>query len=462
LEKTRRRLKHDQLRIIFIDEASHVNSETLAIIDQRLCEITGYDEPFGGLAVILMGDFFQLPPVIPPVPLFQTVVRFFVHDANKSSLRPTTETAMRGAQLFITFQKIELTQQQRSADDLSHTKMLHKMRDFSGKHPIPLDDLEKITFLSIDDVKRDPSWADTAIITTGNNHRLTIDNFKSAEWAKRRQDVRFVWREQLQCGSQVIESEEVKQYLYTNYPEFTGFFVRHAPGYLTHNISPTRELSNGTPVRYETIVLHDNEDADEIQRKIINCEPGGDVVLDYPPKYIIVSVSNDKRKFFDGIFKEHDLLLVPIEVSDFKTYVKVRLSNKKDPTAVSIQSHPVTMSFSFTFHKVEGQTMEKVVVDVNARPFAPHLLHSGLFTAISRVRRRDNIRFMPLQPGCKDLSHLLKLRPPEELYEWLKGFGHDTAEGAEWDLERAKDAYAKKKSSNTTRRSKKKVGEKVQ
>ena len=93
-----------------------------------------------------------------------------------------------------------------AAADHSHTKMLQKMRDFRGRHPIPLDDLEKTTFLSIDDVKRDPSWADTAIITTGNNHRLTIDNFKSAEWAKRRQDVRFVWREHLQCGSQLIES----------------------------------------------------------------------------------------------------------------------------------------------------------------------------------------------------------------------------------------------------------------
>lgn len=105
LEKTRRRLRHDQLRIIFIDEASHVNSETLAIIDQRLCEITGYDEPFGGLAVILMGDFFQLPPVIPPVPLFQSAMRFFVHETGQLSTRATSETAMRGAQLFITFEK---------------------------------------------------------------------------------------------------------------------------------------------------------------------------------------------------------------------------------------------------------------------------------------------------------------------------------------------------------------------
>ena len=58
IEKTRRRLKHESLRLVIIDEASHVNCETLAIIEQRLCEITGCDEQFGGLSIILIGDFF--------------------------------------------------------------------------------------------------------------------------------------------------------------------------------------------------------------------------------------------------------------------------------------------------------------------------------------------------------------------------------------------------------------------
>ena len=201
------------------------------------------------------------------------------------------------------------------------------------------------------------------------------------------------------------------EYLYRNYPEFTGIFVRHAPAYLTHNISSTRELSNGTPVRYESVVLNDQEDADDIQQKIINCEPGGDVLLQYPPKHIVVSVPNAKRKFFNGIFDDDEPILIPVSVSDFPTPVKVRLSHRMEAIVVNIQTHPVTMSFAFTFHKVEGQTLGKVVIDVNPRPFAPHLLHSGLFTAISRVRRGKNIRFMPLQPGCK----YLRSKPPSQV-----------------------------------------------
>jgi len=166
-------------------------------------------------------------------------------------------------------------------------------------------------------------------------------------------------------------------------------------------------------------------------------------VLQYPPKYIIVSVPETKRHFFAGIFNNDEPLLVPISTCYFGTPVKVRLSNRKEATTVNIQPHPVTMSFAFTFHKVEGQTLAKVVVDVNPRPFAPHLLHSGLFTAISRVRRSENIRFMPLQPGCKDLNHLLKLRPPDDLYEWLDGFDADGGEGQRWNVEKAKAAHNK-------------------
>ena len=116
-------------------------------------------------------------------------MRFFVYETGKISSRIGSETAMRGAQLFVVFQKIELTQQQRAADDRKHTKMLQKMRDFHGRNPVPLDDLQRIKFLSIEDVKHDPSWAETAIITAGNNHRLAIDDFKSTEWARRHRDV---------------------------------------------------------------------------------------------------------------------------------------------------------------------------------------------------------------------------------------------------------------------------------
>ena len=50
-------------RILIIDEVSMLSSRTLSMVDVICREISRNQEPFGGLQVILVGDFFQLPPV---------------------------------------------------------------------------------------------------------------------------------------------------------------------------------------------------------------------------------------------------------------------------------------------------------------------------------------------------------------------------------------------------------------
>jgi hypothetical protein len=58
------RFKSEKLIMIVIDEISYISPEMLAQIDNRLRQLMGKPEtPFGGIAVLLMGDFFQLPPV---------------------------------------------------------------------------------------------------------------------------------------------------------------------------------------------------------------------------------------------------------------------------------------------------------------------------------------------------------------------------------------------------------------
>lgn len=51
-------------RILIIDEVSMLSSETLTMVDQACRALRSSSEPFGGLQVVLVGDFFQLPPVV--------------------------------------------------------------------------------------------------------------------------------------------------------------------------------------------------------------------------------------------------------------------------------------------------------------------------------------------------------------------------------------------------------------
>lgn len=55
--------KLKNLDILIIDEISMINSELLDKISEFLCIIRGSDKPFGGIQIILSGDYCQLPPV---------------------------------------------------------------------------------------------------------------------------------------------------------------------------------------------------------------------------------------------------------------------------------------------------------------------------------------------------------------------------------------------------------------
>lgn len=50
-------------KVLIIDEISMLRAETLFMVDTVCREIKQNNEPFGGMQIILVGDFFQLPPI---------------------------------------------------------------------------------------------------------------------------------------------------------------------------------------------------------------------------------------------------------------------------------------------------------------------------------------------------------------------------------------------------------------
>lgn len=50
--------------VLIIDEISMLDADTLTLVDAVCKAVRNSDLPFGGLQVVLVGDFFQLPPVI--------------------------------------------------------------------------------------------------------------------------------------------------------------------------------------------------------------------------------------------------------------------------------------------------------------------------------------------------------------------------------------------------------------
>ncbi len=53
----------DAAHVLIIDEISMLSAETLSMVDAVCKEVKRSELPFGGLQIILVGDFFQLPPI---------------------------------------------------------------------------------------------------------------------------------------------------------------------------------------------------------------------------------------------------------------------------------------------------------------------------------------------------------------------------------------------------------------
>lgn len=125
-----KRVKH--AKVLIIDEVSMLSPQTLSMVDMVCRQIKDESAPFGGMQVVLVGDFFQLPPVV------KESAEPEVIDAQISLLGDTPTgrfaydaPAWQRADLAVCY----LTEQHRQ-DDTDFLQMLSAIRTntFSQKH----------------------------------------------------------------------------------------------------------------------------------------------------------------------------------------------------------------------------------------------------------------------------------------------------------------------------------------
>ncbi|XP_035709588.1 ATP-dependent DNA helicase PIF1-like [Folsomia candida] len=106
------RCKFEALRGLIIDEISLVSLKMFSQIDQRLRQILGIDELFGGVSVLVVGDFYQLSPVFGQ----------FVFEDSEEILGPII-----GNPLWETFRLFELKEIMRQKDDAKFATALNRL-----------------------------------------------------------------------------------------------------------------------------------------------------------------------------------------------------------------------------------------------------------------------------------------------------------------------------------------------
>lgn len=79
--RTNKRIKRNykKTKVLIIDEISMLHKHQLDMVDLIARKMLGYDQAFGGIQVVLCGDFFQLPPVSSGV---MEAEKYFAFDAS--------------------------------------------------------------------------------------------------------------------------------------------------------------------------------------------------------------------------------------------------------------------------------------------------------------------------------------------------------------------------------------------
>ncbi|MEI7810446.1 MAG: PIF1 family DEAD/DEAH box helicase [bacterium] len=137
-------------KVLVIDEISMLSSDTLLMVDWVCREVKQNPEAFGGLQVIFVGDFFQLPPIIKnPVSDdrgnedFEKVIQigFFEEEKKSKSMFAYDCSAWEKANLIVCY----ITEQYRQ-DDVDFLSILSAIRHdtFNKSH------LEKIKSRNVD------------------------------------------------------------------------------------------------------------------------------------------------------------------------------------------------------------------------------------------------------------------------------------------------------------------------
>lgn len=104
-------------------------------------------------------------------------------------------------------------------------------------------------------------------------------------------------------------------------------------------------------------------------------------------------------------------------VKDRKT--GVQKLTKKPTSGLFLRVHAVTLAFAVTDYKLQGKSLDRLILSLAPRKFHPPFYMHSLYVLLSRVRTRSGLRILS-KPA--DWDHLKKLRHEPELEIWERSY----------------------------------------
>ena len=394
---------------------------------------------WGGLNLLFLGDMLQLQP---PSNFAKSIYVDCVDETLGFDKFNKDTQLYHGVSVFRRFKKFELTTQNRASRDKGHTTMIHRLR--TNKKPITPEMLKKLKPLGTDDMKS-LRWKFAPRLVTGNLERFLINKHQVLAFARETGRTVYTWVDSLSNVPFHVSSESDE----TLDPSARRYFVYGAPAYITENLNTAATgIVNGSKGYLHSLTWRD-EDARAEQLPPPG-SPGEAVEIPVP---LTVNVYVPDIRGAPGYGK-----IVPCTTTENET--------KNADATLKRARHTYDLGFSVTYHKVQGQTLDAVVLVLHKRK--PRQLLSLCFemfyVAVTRVRQTKDIRILyfaeeegDVQPKKRrkkqrtktsakynginpGLHHLLDLRRPRHFDAWLQSYDkYGNWDDAQLHKQRAED-----------------------
>ena len=266
--------------LLIIDEISVQGPVHLALLDQHLRDVRNDQRPFGGMATLLIGDFFQLSSLFSES--FYTVMmrNFVTHTENRADCHLPQHA---GCLLFMKFIYTVFHANNRT-NEVERIENIEHMRDPSLFPPINQKIIRSLAELTRDDIVAFPHFRFACMLVPGNVERGIYNYVQMKPFAIATNQVIIRWQN---CIKEASSNPGVFELLYSDgCVELWSYYLQGAPGFLLFNYCVPRGVSNGPGCIYHSLVLGDAFDAAEtaaIEKEIADTKPGEIVTLEKPP-----------------------------------------------------------------------------------------------------------------------------------------------------------------------------------
>ena len=389
--RTKRYLIIDEISMlsrVFFAKMSRIISIALEIEEEKV---------FGGLNLIVTGDFHQFPPVVAR----QSAPLYWPVDSRRDS-----EEEIIGRKIFEQFTTVvQLKKQMRIQDPQWHDLLQHVRYGNCLQHHI--DELKKLIITDPRCPETDYDsfpWSDARLVTPRHAVRSQWNSAAIRKYCGKNNRRLYVCPARDTIEGRTVTNEEKVAILTrtkgSSSQQDRGGLAKEieiaigASVMVTLNIHTDLDVANGVRGTIEGIIL------DERERTNATTE-SHTIHLQYPPRCILVKLARTKAPHLDGL----DQNVIPIEP------VTKSFSILKDGRKISVNRTqlPLTLAYAFTDYRAQGQTLEPVIVDIGPPPHGS-LTPFNIYVALSRGTGRSNIRLL------RDFdARLLQQHPSEYL-----------------------------------------------